>query len=54
MGKLMCGCVIADSRNTPSVRKGFGVSGYVKKFCAEHSKRNMPTKRININTKEVK
>lgn len=38
MGKLKCGCVIADSRNTSSVRKGIEVGGYVKEFCEKHSR----------------
>lgn len=36
MSKLKCGCVVADSRNTAAVRKGFEMGGYVKHFCAEH------------------
>lgn len=33
---LKCGCVIADSKNTPAVRDGYEMGGYVKSFCSEH------------------
>lgn len=36
MGTLKCGCIIADSNNTISVRKGFEMGGYVKQFCDFH------------------
>lgn len=36
MSKLKCGCVMATSKNTDSVRKGFELGGYVKQFCAKH------------------
>lgn len=36
MSKLKCGCVIATSKNTASVRKGFEMGGYVKKWCHKH------------------
>ncbi len=38
MGTKKCGCVVADSKNTFSVRKGFEMSGYIKSRCAKHQK----------------
>lgn len=37
--KLKCGCVIATTKNTASVRKGYECGGYVKEFCGEHQTR---------------
>jgi hypothetical protein len=32
-----CGCVYADALNTPSVRAGYEVGGYLISACAEHA-----------------
>lgn len=37
--KLKCGCVVATSKNTASVRKGFEMGGYVKDWCEKHDGR---------------
>jgi hypothetical protein len=37
MNKKKCGCIIANAANTPAVRNGYEMGGYVKSFCAEHA-----------------
>lgn len=33
MSKRKCGCVYADSKNTPAVRHGLEMGGYLKEAC---------------------
>jgi hypothetical protein len=37
MAKRKCGCIYTDARNTPAVRDGCEMGGYIKTPCAEHS-----------------
>lgn len=35
----VCRCVYATAKNTPSVRKGYGMGGYLKSECAACAKK---------------
>jgi hypothetical protein len=36
MGKLKCGCIRADYRNSREVRKGFVEPGFIISYCDKH------------------
>lgn len=37
MSTRACGCVYADAKNTPAIRAGHEMGGYLKKACPQHS-----------------
>jgi hypothetical protein len=39
-GERQCGCVIANAHNTLTVRLGYEMSGYIKRFCEKHKPNN--------------
>lgn len=47
MSTLKCGCVYADSRNTPAVREGYELGGYLKEACDKHSKHGITEKEMS-------
>lgn len=40
MSEHKCGCVYADAKNTPAVRNGYEVGGYLKTPCKGHAAMN--------------
>lgn len=44
MSERKCGCVIATEINTPSVKRGFEVGGYIKEFCDQHKPKSVEVK----------
>lgn len=36
-GMAKCGCIYATAQNTPTVRAGYEMGGYLKEPCPEHS-----------------